>query len=64
MKFYDIILKNAHKVLKYPNILAFEHGYRSKEKMIVLAKKYFPDSEVVSIKDLSNKDRMTIVINK
>ena len=64
MKFYDIILKNAHKVLKYPNILAFEHGYRSKEKMIELAKKYFPDSEVISIKDLSNKDRMTIVINK
>lgn len=64
MKFYDIILKNAHKVLKHPNILAFEHGYRSKEKMIELAKKYFPDSEVVSIKDLSNKDRMTIVINK
>ena len=64
MKFYDIILSNAHKVLKTPNILAFEHGYRSKEKMIELAKKYFPNSEVISIKDLSDKDRMTVVINK
>lgn len=64
MKFYDIILSNAHKVLKTPNILAFEHGYRSKEKMIELAKKYFPNAEVISIKDLSDKDRMTVVINK
>lgn len=64
MKFYEIILSNAHKVLKTPNILAFEHGYRSKEKMIELAKKYFPNSEVISIKDLSDKDRMTVVINK
>lgn len=64
MKFYDIILSNAHKVLKTPSILAFEHGYRSKEKMIELAKKYFPNSEVISIKDLSDKDRMTVVINK
>lgn len=64
MKFYDIILSNAHKVLKTPNILAFEHGYRSKENMIELAKKYFPNSEVISIKDLSDKDRMTVVINK
>lgn len=64
MKFYDIILSNAHKVLKTPNILAFEHGYRSKEKMIELAKKYFPNSEVISIKDLSDKDRTTVVINK
>ena len=64
MKFYDIILSNAHKVLKSPSILAFEHGYRSKEKMIELAKKYFPNAEVISIKDLSDKDRMTVVINK
>lgn len=64
MKFYDIILSNAHKVLKTPSILAFEHGYRSKEKMIELAKKYFPNSEVISIKDLSDKDRMTVIINK
>ena len=64
MKFYDIILKDAHKVLNHPSILAFEHGYRSKDAMVELAKKYFPASEVISIKDLSNKDRMTVIINK
>ena len=64
MKFYDIILSNAHKVLNTPNIIAFEHGYRSKEKMIALANKYFPKGEVISIKDLSDKDRMTVIINK
>lgn len=64
MKFYDIILSNAYKVLKEKSIIAFEHEYKSKEKMIKLAKKYFPNGEVISIKDLSNKDRMTLIINK
>lgn len=64
MKFYDIILSNANKVLNTPNIIAFEHGYRSKDNMINLAKKYFPKSVVISIKDLSDKDRMTVIINK
>ena len=56
MKYYNIILSNAHKVLNKKSILAFEHSYSEKEKMFDLAKKYFPESEVISIKDLSNKD--------
>lgn len=64
MKFYDIILSSAHKILKEKSILAFEHDYGVKEKMVELAKKYFPKSEVVSIKDLSDKDRMTVIINR
>ena len=64
MKYYNIILSNAHKVLKEKSILAFEHSFSEKEQMIELSKKYFPNSEIISIKDLSKKDRITIIINR
>lgn len=64
MKYLDEIVSNAHKVLNEKSILAFEHDYRHKEKMITLGKKYFKDSRIYSRKDLSNKDRMTFIINK
>ena len=64
MKFYDVILKDAHKILNKPSIIAFEHGYRSKEAMLKLVEKYFPNQEVEVIKDLNGKDRMTIIINR
>lgn len=64
MYFYDVILKDANKILNTPNIIAFEHSYNKKAEMHELIKKYFPNSTYETIKDLSGKDRMTIIINK
>lgn len=64
MYFFDIILKDAKEVLNFPNFIAFEHSFSKGEQMRALAKKYFPDSEVTLLKDLSGKDRMTIIVNK
>lgn len=63
LKFYDIILSGAKDILKEKSIIAFEHGYDKKEVMVSLCKKYFPNSKVISLKDMQNLDRMTIVIN-
>lgn len=64
MNFYDVILKDAHKVLNTPNIIAFEHSYNKKKEMHALIKKYFPNAKYETLKDLSGKDRMTIIINE
>lgn len=64
MRFYDVILKDASKILNTPNIIAFEHSYNKKKEMHELINKYFPNSSYETIKDLSGKDRMTIIINK
>lgn len=64
MKYYEIILSSASKVLKKKNLIAFEHGYNSKEKLIKLKNKYFPDGELICIKDLNNKERIMIIINR
>lgn len=64
MFFYDVILKDASSILNKPNIIAFEHSYNKKQEMHELIKKYFPDSWYETIKDLSGKDRITVIINK
>lgn len=64
MNFYDTILKNASKVINTPSIIAFEHSYNKREEMHALIKKYFPNSKYETIKDLSGKDRFTIIINE
>lgn len=64
MHFYEIILKDAKKILNVPSVIAFEHSYNKKSEMHELIKKYFPTSSYETIKDLSGKDRMTIIINK
>lgn len=63
LKFYEIILSGAKKILNEKSIIAFEHGYNKREEMIDLCKKYFPVSKVISLKDMQGLDRMTIVLN-
>lgn len=63
MKFYKIIMSGAVSMLKDKSILAFEHGFDKKEEMIKLAKHYYPNAYVMSLKDLEGKDRMTIILN-
>lgn len=64
MFFYDVILKDASSILNTPNIIAFEHSYNKKQEMHALIQKYFPNSWYETIKDLSGKDRITVIINK
>lgn len=63
MHFYDIILKNAHKILNVPNVIAFEHSFSKRAQMELLVKKYFPKGKIEQIKDLNGKDRFTIITN-
>ena len=62
--FYREILRDAHQILKSPNIIAFEHAYHHREGMAELVKEYFPNSEFETIKDMQGRDRMTVIINK
>ncbi len=64
LKFYDVILKDASKILNTPNIIAFEHSYSKKKEMLALAKKYFPNGKSEVIKDLNGLDRIMIIVNK
>ncbi len=61
LKFYEIILRDAKRILKDRAIICFEHGYDKKEEMHQLAKKYFPLAFVETLKDLEGKDRMTFI---
>ena len=61
MFFYEEIFKNIKPLLNDKAFLAFEHSFSKKQAMIDLAKKYFPNAEIISIKDMQDKDRFTIV---
>ena len=63
MHFYEVILRDARKILKPKSIIAFEHGWNQREKMIELIERYFPNSQYEIIKDLNHKDRITIIKN-
>ena len=62
MKFYNIIMRDARELLNPNGIIAFEHGFDKKEEMRKLASYYFPSSNIISLKDMEGKDRMTIII--
>lgn len=61
LKFYNIILRDAKRILKDKAMIAFEHGYDKKKEIEALAKKYFPLAKVETLKDLEGKDRMTFI---
>lgn len=61
MKFYEEIFKNAKDIIKDKAFFAFEHSFSKKQAMIDLAKKYYPEATITSIKDMQDKDRFTIV---
>lgn len=63
MFFYELILREAKHILKEKSIIAFEHGWNQREAMTKLVMKYFPNSEFEIIKDLNQKDRITIIKN-
>lgn len=62
--FYREILRDAHQILKFPNIIAFEHAYHHREGMAKLVHEFFPNAHFETIKDMQDRDRMTVIINK
>ena len=61
--FYREILRDAHQILKTPNVIVFEHAYHHREGMAALVAEYFPNSEFETIKDMQGRDRITVIIN-
>ena len=61
---YQEILKNANKILEKNNIIAFETGENEHKEIINLAKTYFPNSKIMSEKDLNGYERYIYIINK
>ncbi len=63
LKFYEIILKNADKILNQKSFIAFEHAFDKAEDIRTIAKKYFENATIYTLKDMQGKDRMTFVVN-
>lgn len=61
MIFYERILKDAKNYLKKPGLIAFEHAFDKRQALFDLAKHYYPTANIIQMKDLSGKDRMTLI---
>jgi release factor glutamine methyltransferase len=61
LDFYRQILKDANQILKEKAMIAFEHAYDKMEELQKIAKNYFPDARVITLKDMQKKDRMTFI---
>lgn len=61
MIFYERILKDAKHYLKPKGLIAFEHAFDKRQAMYDLAKHYYPTANIIQLKDLSGKDRMTLI---
>lgn len=61
MIFYERILKDAKNYLKPNGLIAFEHAFDKRVAMYDLAKHYYPSANIIQLKDLSGKDRMTLI---
>ena len=62
LKFYRIILSGAKDLLKERGIIAFEHGYNTKDAIEKMAHEYLENIKVIHKKDLQGKDRMTFIL--
>ncbi len=61
LKFYNIIIENAHKYLNKNGFLILEIGYDQKEEVIDIAKKTNRYSNIYCIKDLYKNDRVIVI---
>lgn len=62
--FYKNIFSNIKPYLKEKFIIAFEIGWWQGKLIETIAKEYFEDSKVLTLKDLTNRDRYIFVINE
>lgn len=61
--FYEKILMEASHYLNKKSMIAFEIGYMQGERVKEFAYKYFPNSKVNVVKDLSFRDRFVFIFN-
>lgn len=61
--FYEKILMEASHYLNKKSMIAFEIGYMQGDRIKELAYKYFSNSKVNVIKDLSFRDRFVFIFN-
>lgn len=62
--FYEKIIKESVNWTNNKSILAFEIGYKQGDYLIEYARRYYPNAIINVDKDLSNRDRYLIIINK
>lgn len=60
---YEKILKSAKNYLKERSLLAFEIGFNQADKIISIAKQYFPNSIIKVEKDMQERDRFIFIFN-
>lgn len=62
--FYEKIISNAVHCVKDKSLLAFEIGYAQGNKIMDIAKEYFPQGNIWVEKDLQEKDRFVFIYNQ
>ena len=61
---YEKILSKAKEYLNEKSMLAFEIGWYQADRIVSLAKHYFPDATIKVEKDMQDRDRFIFVFNK
>ena len=59
--FYEKIIKESKKYIKNKGLIGFEHGYQQKAQIYAFAQAYYPDAQIIQLKDLQGKDRFTFI---
>ena len=63
LEFYEVILKRSHEFMESTNIIAFEIGETQATEIETLAKKEYPNANVIVKKDLQERNRYLFIIN-
>lgn len=64
LDFYREIIANAEAYLNDKYIIAFEHAYDKAKDLKKIINKYIENVEIIQLKDMQGKDRMTFIIKK
>ena len=64
LMYYKVILSKSRQFLSNKNIIAFEIGMNQGKDIFAIAKKYYPNSNVIINKDLNGIDRFAYIINE
>lgn len=62
--FYKLILKKSHYFMKEKNIIAFEIGSKQANAISEIAKKEYPNAQIIQKNDLNNLNRYIFIINE
>lgn len=63
LEFYEVILKRSHEFMESTNTIAFEIGETQATEIETLAKKEYPNANVIVKKDLQERNRYLFIIN-